>query len=217
MRYKAIIFDFDGLMFDTEKIWKKFFHKGNKKFKVNLIEKDRLELIGKNEEAVRSHMLEKFPTLDVATYRDWIRGHAIHSLLTFGAKKKKGLKEILKFAKSKNLLCGIASGSEKEVITKIMDKAKVDVNIFSTFACGDMKIKPKPNPDVFLKVCKDLGVEPNEAIVLEDSYNGVRAGKRAGCFTIMIPDTAPVTQEMKDTADLILNNLKEAVGFLQNF
>ena len=94
--------------------------------------------------------------------------------------------------------------------------ANINKNSFSSFRTGEMKLKPKPDPEVFLKVCEDLGIKPHEAVVLEDSHNGVKAGKNAGCFTIMIPDTMPVTVEMQQTADLIFKDMDEVVHFLKH-
>ena len=97
----------------------------------------------------------------------------------------------------------------------MLNKSNINPKDFNIMITGDLKIKSKPNPDVYLLACNHLGIKPEEALVLEDSPNGVIAGKNAGCFTIMIPDTFVVNDEMKQTADLILNDLNEVVDFLR--
>lgn len=214
MKFKAIIFDYDGLMFDTEKIWQDYFFQANEVFKTNFTEEDRVQTIGKNEQEIRKTMKVINPNLDVDAYRDWMRNKAYEHFYKLGANPKKGLIELLSFAKANNIKIAIASGSEKDLILSVLKREKINANMFLSIVTGDRKIKPKPNPDVFLKACEELNVDPNEAIVLEDSYNGVKAGKNAGCFTIMIPDTMPATKEMKQTANLILSDLNEVVDFL---
>lgn len=215
MKFKAILFDFDGLMFDTEKLWQTYYYKANDVFNVNFTEEDRISIVGKNEETIRKTLKAAFPTLDVDEYRDWLRKEVLHHQMNLLVDAKKGLIDLLSFAEKKNIKTAIVSGSEKSVIENVLNKAKININDFQTMVTGDMKVNPKPNPDVYLLACKNLGVKPEEAIVLEDSYNGVKAGQRAGCYTIMIPDTFPVTDEMKETADLILNDLTEVITLLE--
>ena len=80
---------------------------------------------------------------------------------------------------------------------------------------GERELKAKPAPDFYLQAAKELGVDPKDCVVLEDSYLGVEAGRNAGCFTIMIPDTMPVTEHMEKTANLILKNLNKVIKILK--
>ena len=214
MKYKAILFDFDGLMFDTEFLWKKYNEEANKVFNVNFTEDDRIRIVGKHEQEIRHILHELFPSLNVDEYRDWLREKVYYHQRNMAVDAKKGLLELLNFIRKNNIKSAIVSGSERMVIENMLDKTNIKSSVFQTMVTGDMKVTPKPNPDVYLLACENLGIKPEEAIVLEDSYNGVKAGKNAGCFTIMIPDTFPVTEEMEQTADLILNDLNEVVDFL---
>jgi len=217
MKFKAIIFDFDGLMFDSEKIWKDVFVHANEVFKTGFTEEDRIKyMVGCNEQLIRENFKKINPNIDVDAYRDYTKQRVWEILFSEGAENKPGLFEILDFIKKNKIPTAIVSGSERKVINAVLGKANIDEKIFSSFVTGDMKINPKPNPDVYLKACEDLNVKPCEAVVLEDSYNGVRSGHNAGCFTIMIPDTMPPTEEMKEKADLILNDLNEVVDFLKD-
>lgn len=216
MKFKAILFDFDGLMFDTEKLWKYYNQQANKLFNVDFSEEDRIKIAGANEVEIRKIIKKLYTNLDVDTYRDWIRGKVHFHQKNKEVELKKGLIELLEYAKHNNILSAIVSGSESVIIKNLLSKSNINHNNFKAIITGDMKVNPKPSPDVYLLACKELMIKPSEAIVLEDSYNGVRAGKKAGCFTIMIPDTFPPNDEMKQTADLILNDLNEVIEFLKN-
>lgn len=216
MKIKAILFDFDGLMVDTESVWQEYFIKANKVFNLSFTEEDRIKCIGKNEQAIRAELKSLYPNIDVDVYRDWIRESVHNHINTVGADLKLGLKELLTFIKENNLLSAIVSGTEEEKVVKILNKKNVDTSVFNCVIGGNSGLPAKPNPDVYLKACEKLGVKPSEAMVLEDSYNGVIAGKRASCFTVMVPDTMPPNEDMKKTADLILNNLLEVVELLKN-
>lgn len=215
MKFKAVLFDFDGLMFDTERLWQFYNNQANEVFNVNFTEEHRIKIVGKHEQEIRNVLRELFPNLDVDEYREWLREKVYYHQWNLPVEPKKGLIELLQFIKQNNLLSAIVSGSERKVVDNMLRKNDVSSAYFQTMVTGDLKITPKPNPDVYLLACKNLGIKPEEAIVLEDSYNGIIAGKTAGCFAIMIPDTFPVTDEMKQMADLILNDLGEVVEFLK--
>lgn len=216
MDIKAIIFDFDGLMFDTEAIWKKYFFEANKVFNVNFSEEDRTRCMGKREIVIREELKKENPNLDVDAYRDWMVTKVKEHISNIGAEKKKGLDVILNYIKENNLRTGIATGSAKQTIMNILSKANIDTKLFDSFVTSDMNVQSKPHPEMYLLSCKNLSILPEQAVVLEDSYNGVKAGAASGCFTIMIPDTLPATKEMEQTANLILNDLNEVVDFLKN-
>ena len=216
MKFKAVLFDFDGLMFDTEKVWQTYNNKANEVFNINFTEDDREKIAGKREPEIRAIIKEMFPMLDVDAYREWLRSHVFEHQKNGDVQAKLGLLELLAIIKEHNLFSAIVSGSEKEVIENMLKKSNINIADFNTIISGDLNIKTKPAPDVYLLACKNLGIKPEEAIVLEDSHNGVRAGKYAGCFTIMIPDTMPLTEEIKQVADLILHNLNKVVEFLKD-
>ena len=83
------------------------------------------------------------------------------------------------------------------------------IDYFDKLICGDMVERSKPAPDIFLKACEELGVAPDKAFAVEDSYNGVRAACSAGMKVVMIPDLVQPDVEMKDKAHIILSNMNE--------
>ena len=99
MKFKAVIFDFDGLMFDTEKIWKIYFLKANDVFNVDFTEEDRIQTIGKNETMIRQGLKELNKSVDIDKYRDWLRKNVYSHYEKLPVPNKNGLYEILDFLK----------------------------------------------------------------------------------------------------------------------
>lgn len=215
MNFKVVIFDFDGLMFDTEKVWKYYFIEANKKFGLNLTEQDRIECMGKNEIDVNKFLKSKYPDVNIEEYRTWHKTSVFNHLNNMGAEAKIGLFNIIEYIKKSNLSAAIVSGSSKSHIITSLQRVGIDYKLFNVIVSADDCIKSKPSPDMYLYAAKKLGLAPEQCVVLEDSYNGVKAAHGAGCFTIMIPDTLPPNKEMEQISNLILKDLNAVVDFLK--
>ena len=114
MKFKAVIFDFDGLMVDTETIWRKYFFEANEKFNVNFTEEDRQDCSGRNEKEIRKLLKKNCHNLDVDTYRTWIGESVTYHIENIGVDTKAGLKSIIEFLKQNNIDMAIASGSNEQ-------------------------------------------------------------------------------------------------------
>ena len=126
---------------------------------------------------------------------------------------KSGIKELLRFLKENGYQIGLASSTRYEVVRQQLEDAGI-LPYFETLTCGDMVKKSKPEPDIFIKAAEALGVEPANCIVIEDSYNGIRAANRAGMFPIMVPDMIAPDEEMRELAKEIFRDLDEVRAFL---
>ena len=73
----------------------------------------------------------------------------------------------------------------------------------------------KPAPDIFLKACAELGVAPERAYAIEDSYNGIRAAHAGHLLPIMVPDLLPANEEMQEKAEVVLPDLFEVIAYLK--
>ena len=78
-----------------------------------------------------------------------------------------------------------------------------------------MVTRSKPDPDIFLKACEEIGVKPDEAYAIEDSYNGIRAAHAGGLHPIMVPDLLPGNDKMKKLAEVILKDLLEVKDYCE--
>ena len=78
-----------------------------------------------------------------------------------------------------------------------------------------MVTRSKPDPDIFLKACEEIGVKPDEAYAIEDSYNGITAAHAGGLHPIMVPDLLPTNDKMKKLAEVILKDLLEVKDYCE--
>lgn len=217
-RIKGVIFDFDGLMVKSEVYWVKAFAKACKKFGVTVRKEIFYNGSGLPEEELRSKILEEYPNIDVVKFREYSKNYVYKKTKSMQKLSiKRGLKQLIKYLVENNIKFAIASGNSPEIIIKNLSRAKIDTSLFtSIIGFGSEEFKSKPDPEIFLISCKKLGLEPEKCLVLEDSYNGVRAGRSAGCKVIMVEDSMPPNAEMFDKADRVVKNLNKVRKILKN-
>lgn len=214
MNMKAVIFDMDGVIFDSERLVLEGWLELGKKYGIPDIDKVFPKCIGSNAVASKQIFLdyygEDFPydTYKQETSADY---HAKYD----GGRlpMKRGIKELLQFLKENGYHIGLASSTRYEVVRQQLEDAGI-LPYFETLTCGDMVKKSKPEPDIFLKAAETLGVHPQDCIVIEDSYNGIRAASRACMFPIMVPDMIAPDEEMEQLAKAIFSDLYVVRDFL---
>ena len=193
---RGVIFDMDGLMFDTERIWatlwKPALHSLGMEYKEGLAEAIR----GTAGESCR-RVLRQFYGADCDA-------EAIHAALhreadrAFTARpdKKPGLDELLAWLDAHHIPMAVASSSRMASILHHLNGWDL-THYFPVIVSGEQFVSSKPDPEIFLKAAQGLGTLPAETLVLEDSYNGVRAGAAGGFVTVMVPDLMPPDDEMR--------------------
>ena len=129
-------------------------------------------------------------------------------------KQKPGIRELLLFLREQGIKTAVASSTRRELVCRELEEGGL-LHLFDQVICGDMVKRSKPEPDIYLKACEALGVEPEQAYAIEDSYNGIRSAHRAGMKPIMVPDLAGPTKEMELLADRILPSLLEVKDMLE--
>ena len=127
---------------------------------------------------------------------------------------KPGVKELLDYLKDNNVPIGLASSTKKATVERELTEAGL-IDYFDKIIGGDAVKISKPNPEIYLLACEAMGTEPEKAIAIEDSYNGVRAAKAAGMQCIMVPDIIPADEEMRELADQICGDLLEVKETLE--
>ncbi len=212
--YKAVVFDMDGVIFDSERAvmqcWKEVASRHN----IPDIEKAILACTGTTMVRTREIMLNlygaDFP------YDEYARESSVifHSRYDGGRlPMKQGVKELLTFLKEHDKKIALASSTRQQVVTDELRDAGI-IEYFDRIICGDMVSRSKPAPDIFLKACEELNVSPSDSYAIEDSYNGIRAAHAGGLHPIMVPDLLPADEEMQSLAEIVLPNLTSVMEYL---
>ena len=211
-RFKAAIFDMDGLILDSERTVLSIWEQIGGKYGFSNIREYGISVIGKNKKATVDEFKRVYGEPGERYEREL---REIYNDLA--AQGKVPLKphtiELLSAMKNAGMKIAIASSSTREEVTSQMEMLGA-LPYFDTCVCGDQVTKSKPDPEIFLLACEALGVKPEEGVGLEDSFNGVRSCKASGLYTIMVPDIIQPDDEMKDLADVILPSLKDVQDFL---
>ena len=214
-KVELVIFDMDGLIFDTEKLSYLSWVEAAKKFNINFDSKIFYKLLGTNHESCRNTLIAQYgDKIDVDEYMKEKRRINL-SLIKDGAEKKPGLDELLIYLTDKNIKKAVATSSNREVALNLLEKANV-LQYFDYVLCGDEVRKSKPDPEVFLNVAKKVDVNPKNCLVLEDSEAGTIAASRGRMKAIIIPDMKEPEKEIESLAYKKLDNLKEVINVIEN-
>lgn len=213
--FDAVVFDMDGVIFDSERATMECWIELANKYGIENIEEPYYRCTGTTMVRTREIMLETYgQDFPYDTYAK--EASVMYHTKYDGGRlpMKPGIRELLEFLKENGKKIAIASSSRSQtVINQIRDAGIEDY--FDAVICGDMVERSKPAPDIFLKACSDLGVEPVRAYGIEDSYNGVRALHAGRLHPIMVPDLLPATDEMRGIAECVLKDLNEVIEYLK--
>lgn len=214
-KIEAVIFDMDGLMFDTETLCTRCMIEASKRQGVVMTPEETHLVLGFKSEDIYDFYEEYYR--GKMDGRKMIDDHydLMHEVLfTTGPDKMPYLVEILDYLKEKGYKLAVASSSVKKHIINNMEKNNVE-GYFDVVASGQEVENGKPAPDVFLLAAERLGVDPSKCMVLEDSSNGVRAAKAAGMYNVMIPDAYQPDDELRKEAYAVVENLWKVKDLLE--
>lgn len=209
MRCKAVVFDMDGVIFDSERLVLEGWIEIAEKYGFADIKEICFQCIGVNSALTKEIFLKHYGAdFPYDAYKNecsaWFHSRYDNGRLPV----KTGVVELLSYLKEKKYLIGLASSTRQAVVTREIKDAGL-MEYFGNLTCGDMVKKSKPEPDIFLLACKNLGVLPEETVTIEDSYNGIRAARRAGTVPVMVPDLLQPDEEMKQLSYRICKDLLE--------
>lgn len=212
---KAVIFDMDGIMFDTEYLAVPAWCQAGKQLGYPITEKIVYETFGMNREntkkVLQEYFGENFDFDEAARLRTEYETKFIEKN---GVPIKKGLLELLIYLKQNQYLFTVATSSREKRAKRLFELAGIS-HFFETFVCGDMIKKGKPAPDIYCKACELLKVKPENSIVLEDSYAGITAAFCAGIKTVMIPDMVQWNESIEKMLYAKLDSLLDVIPLLE--
>ena len=216
MDIKAVLFDMDGLMVDTESLATEAFIHSAKEQGYDMTKEETLLVLGFTTKSIYEFWENYFKNSDVSGKQlvDDHYKYIENILFTTGPRKMPYIEELLKYLKESNYKVAVASSSNMDHIINNMEKTGLKKYI-DEFASGAEVENGKPAPDVFLLAAERLGVKPENCLVLEDSKAGVIAGSSAGAKVIMVPDMFKPDEECKERTYRIVGNLGEVISVLE--
>lgn len=212
----TVIFDMDGLMFDTERIFMKAWDYAGEKIGIGKAGYMVMKTLGMNITMSRniwiSEFGEKYNELEL---RKYTKEFLIAYYHTNKVPVKKGLFSLLNYLNQKHYKLAVASSSPRWEVEKHLKDAQI-FEYFHVIVCGDMVDKSKPEPDIYLKACELLEEKPKNCYALEDSKNGLLSAYRAGCKPLMVPDLWQPDKEITKILYGLFIDLDEVRNFLIN-
>ena len=213
---RGVIFDMDGLMFDTERLATVLWNQVGDELRIDMTEEFLDSFRGQNPTAIRNAFLQRFGRefdFDGCMGRkDELQHRYIEEK---GVPLKEGLPELLEYLKGQDIRMAVATSTQQSLAEKMLKIAGV-YEYFDAVAYGNKVKRSKPFPDIFQKAAEDLGVPMRECLVLEDSISGVQAGKAAGGYIIHIPDVVVVPEEVKDGITAELGSLRDVIDWIEH-
>ena len=211
---EAVVFDMDGVLFDTERLCMEAWREEAAARKIDDIEKAVIGCIGLNRTDTRAFFereygkefpYEEFHSASVTRFHK--------KLETGGLPLKPGVTDILEYLQSAGYKIALASSTSRKGVLGHLEKAGL-THYFEEIIGGDMVEHSKPNPDIYLLACSRLSVSPKNVIAIEDSPNGLRSAYQAGLKPIMVPDMIAPTPEIEKLLFAKCENLYEVKEML---
>lgn len=212
---KAVIFDVDGTLLDTERIymqaWKDAAAELGYEITDELLRKTRAINVKEAARIFESEIGNGFSYDKTRVVRVRIAEEIIQRESPI---LKPGVTELLAFLQEKRIRLSVASSTHLKGTKEHLSESGI-LEPFEVVVGGDMVTKGKPNPDIFLKAAELLHLAPEECLVVEDSPAGIRAAHAAGMKAVLVPDQAAITQEIIEMSDVVLESLLDMPAYVE--
>ena len=206
MSIRAIIFDKDGTLHDTEKVYMQAWKAAAAEFNVPDIENTDIPFIAE-------YWAKKYPDVPFEDYLPR-RQFYYFGILEQGIPVKEGAYELLTYLRAHGYKVGMATSTPWDTVKEHLERTDM-MGYFDTIVTGDMIEHGKPAPDIYLLAAERLGVDPAECIGVEDSPNGVRSIHAAGMRAVMIPDLVEPSPEVEALVWRKLDCLMDMIPLLE--
>ena len=187
---RGAIFDMDGLLLDTERLYQKSWVEMARAFGQLPAPAFPSAVSGTSGEGMREVIRRYYPAVDPYAFQAGCLARVDAVLENQGPPVKPGAGELLEYLSVQGVNIAVASSSGRDRILSNLRATGLE-RFFDAVVNGQQVERGKPEPDIFLLAAKEIGCSPEDCYVFEDSLNGVRAGMAAGCITVMVPDLVP--------------------------
>ena len=213
-KIKGILFDMDGLILDTEKLYTRFWMEAANALGYPMSRDQALGMRSLSRQFGAAKLQSYFGRL--IDYEE-VRLKRIELMNAFiekeGVEAKSGVFELMEYLKENGIRTAIATSSPLERTEKYLASVGL-ANVFDKLISGYMVKKGKPEPDIYQFAATELGLEPGECLAVEDSPSGILSASRAGCFPVMIPDQDEPTEETEQLLFAKADRLDRVINLL---
>ncbi len=214
---KAVIFDMDGLILDTEKLLVKYWCQAAAEAGFPMQREHALHIRSLHRRFAIPYLQglfgEEFDYLKVRNRRMELMAQHLGDN---PPELKKGVPELLDYLSGRGIPSAIATATDLARTEAYLGKTGI-LGRFDRIVCATMVEYGKPKPDIYLYAAEQLGLSPSECMALEDSPNGVRSAAAAGCVTVMVPDLTRPDEELLGLIHAEADSLLDVPAILETF
>ncbi len=215
MLIRGVIFDMDGLMLDTEPLYRASWRQAALECGYDLTEAIHDRFVGRNRKDSEQVLVDTFgPEFPLEKFRATVR-QCEDRAFSGPVSKKPGLEQLLSFLEARQVPKAVATSTDRRIALHLLAATEL-LGRFSAVATGDEVANGKPSPDLFLLAAERLGVEPAACLVLEDSDTGVAAAHRAGMGVYIVPDLLPPSAAAEGMAQGTFRSLSDVAQHLES-
>lgn len=215
-KIKAVLFDMDGVIFDTEREYLQEWNKIFEKYGYEMKKEIYVSVMGRGRKKVKEIFRENFgddlPIEEMYIEKDKMLKEAIENNKV---PLKQGALELLEFLKKNGYKTALATSAKKDRVKSQVTHAKIN-NLFDAIVCADDIVNSKPDPEIFLKAAEKVNIKPENCIVIEDSEAGIRAAFNAGMIAFHVKDLKEADESIIKYCDKNFENLIEIKKYIEN-
>lgn len=211
---KGVVFDLDGTLLDTEKLYRRFWVETARQLGYPM--EDRHALMIRSMAAAYAEPLlrrEVCAEFDYAAVRVLRRQIMEEYIDRNGVDPKPQLLETLEAIKARGIKVGLATATPEQRARKYLRMVRAE-EYFDAVTCADMVRRGKPQPDIYLLACARIETAPGETLAVEDAPTGIRAAHAAGCLPVMVPDQDQPDEEICALCHAVVPGLCDVIGLL---
>ena len=207
--FEAVVFDMDGVITNTEKLYRRFqMEEGRKRGIPEDVLVYACEHIAGGNKYSNKPIFESIVGrgIDYMEFREKLMANLDAYIAANGVELKYGVKETLAYLKDKGIKVGLATSTIRERAIGYLTAHDI-YKYFDKLVFGNMVEHGKPAPDIYLKACEELDVEPARAVAVEDSINGIKSAGTAGLYAVMVVDLIKPNDEIAPYVKQIYDNM----------
>lgn len=213
---EALIFDMDGLLFDSERVVQRTWNIAGEELGFGPVGENIYNTLGMNLKSRTEYFKvvygQDFP---MDKFADRTREIYYAIAREEGVPLKPGVRAILEYGKQHGYKMGVATSSRQQHAVAAMKDSGI-YQYFENCVFGDMVENAKPDPEIYETACRILGADPANSMALEDAPNGIRSASQAGLYAVMVPDLVQPDDVMRKTAYRICGDLYEVIDVLEH-